>query len=64
MVVKYWYVFAFKANHQPAGRQSISQASLPLSRLLLPSVSITVDSCHSQRANGGKKKSHNTTAVA
>lgn len=42
MVVSYvCYVLAFKANHQPTGRQSISQASLPLSRLLLPSLSLT-----------------------
>ncbi len=45
-----------EASHQAAGRQSISLAPPPLSRLLVPSVSINVDSCQSQRESMSKKK--------
>lgn len=60
---------SFKASHQPAGRQSISLATpSPLSMLLVPSVSINVDSCQSQKESMWKQqntqKSHNTPAVA
>lgn len=67
MVVGCGPAVSSEASHQPAGRQSISLAPPPLSRLLVPSVSINVDSCQSQRESMRKKnpkESHNTPAVA
>lgn len=49
-------VVSSKASHQPDGRQSISLAPPSLSRLLVPLVSINVDSCQSQKESMMTKK--------